>query len=186
MNAWMRFPGNGRTFVCNFCNHSNPTPEAYYCHLGPDGRRRDAEERPELCRGTVEYLAPKEYIFRPLQPPIHVFLIDVSGPAVASGASASVCRAVAGALEVIQGEFKGLTRGGNQHIVCVMRCVPARDATVHCSLHSDVCEQYLFACLPKLQYRGTRHLAVCLRWFPSMSVLNHRSEGISHNVTETH
>ncbi|MEW5312483.1 MAG: hypothetical protein WDW38_004115 [Sanguina aurantia] len=148
MNAWMRFPGNGRTFVCNFCNHSNPTPEAYYCHLGPDGRRRDAEERPELCRGTVEYLAPKEYIFRPLQPPIHVFLVDVSGPAVASGATASVCRAVAGALEVIQ--------GGDRALVAIATF----DSSVHFyTLHSPTAQPQeahlaLLESLPTMDRRG--------------------------------
>jgi len=30
--------------------------------LGPDGRRRDADMRPELARGTVEFVAPKEYM----------------------------------------------------------------------------------------------------------------------------
>jgi len=30
--------------------------------LGPDGRRRDADEKPELCRGTVEFVATKEFM----------------------------------------------------------------------------------------------------------------------------
>lgn len=38
------------------------TPRDYHCNLGPDGRRRDADERPELCRGTVEFVASKEYM----------------------------------------------------------------------------------------------------------------------------
>jgi protein transport protein SEC24 len=32
------------------------------CNLGPDGRRRDADDRPELCRGTVEFVATKEFL----------------------------------------------------------------------------------------------------------------------------
>ncbi len=43
--------------------------------------RCPADERPELHRGTVEYLASKEYVFRPPMAPAHVFLIDVSQPA---------------------------------------------------------------------------------------------------------
>lgn len=62
MNPHMRWIDNGNKFVCCFCNQSTPTPPDYYCHLGPDGRRRDAMERPELCRGTVEILASKEYM----------------------------------------------------------------------------------------------------------------------------
>uniref|UniRef100_A0A6N2MHX3 Uncharacterized protein n=1 Tax=Salix viminalis TaxID=40686 RepID=A0A6N2MHX3_SALVM len=38
------------------------TPSDYQCNLGPDGRRRDADERPKLCRGTVKFVASKEYI----------------------------------------------------------------------------------------------------------------------------
>lgn len=41
---------------------TDETPRDYHCNLGPDGRRRDAEERPELCRGTVEFVASKEYM----------------------------------------------------------------------------------------------------------------------------
>lgn len=41
---------------------SDETPRDYHCNLGPDGRRRDADERPELCRGTVEFVATKEFM----------------------------------------------------------------------------------------------------------------------------
>jgi hypothetical protein len=39
MNPYMRFMQSGRSFTCNFCGASTPTPDAYYCPLGPDGRR---------------------------------------------------------------------------------------------------------------------------------------------------
>lgn len=42
--------------------YTDETPRDYHCNLGPDGRRRDADERPELCRGTVEFVASKEYM----------------------------------------------------------------------------------------------------------------------------
>ncbi|GLC37974.1 hypothetical protein PLESTF_000604900 [Pleodorina starrii] len=103
MNPWMRWTNSGRNFNCNFCGLSNSTPDWYFSHLAPDGRRRDADERPELCRGTVEYLASKEYVFRPPMAPAHVFLIDVSQTAIATGATASLCRAVSAALDRIQG-----------------------------------------------------------------------------------
>ncbi|KAJ6730482.1 SEC24-RELATED PROTEIN [Salix viminalis] len=41
---------------------ADETPSDYQCNLGPDGRRRDADERPKLCRGTVKFVASKEYI----------------------------------------------------------------------------------------------------------------------------
>lgn len=44
MNPYMRWNNNGRNFTCNFCGLSNNTPDHYFNHLGPDGRRRDAGE----------------------------------------------------------------------------------------------------------------------------------------------
>lgn len=45
-----------------FAGFTDETPRDYQCNLGPDGRRRDADERAELCRGTVEFVATKEYM----------------------------------------------------------------------------------------------------------------------------
>ena len=46
-----------------FCTgYTDETPRDYHCNLGPDGKRRDADERPELCRGTVDFVATKEYM----------------------------------------------------------------------------------------------------------------------------
>lgn len=39
-------------------------PDSYYSQLGPDGRRVDVFERPELCRGAVEFVATSEYMVR--------------------------------------------------------------------------------------------------------------------------
>ena len=47
--------------IC-FAGFTDETPRDYHCNLGPDGRRRDADDRPELCRGTVEFVASKEYM----------------------------------------------------------------------------------------------------------------------------
>ncbi len=57
INPYMRFMSSGKSFTCNFCGVSNPTPDAYFCHLGPEGLRRDTYERPELCCGSVEFVA---------------------------------------------------------------------------------------------------------------------------------
>ncbi|KAL0290380.1 UNVERIFIED_CONTAM: protein transport protein Sec24-like [Sesamum calycinum] len=61
-NPFMKFFDQGRRFICNLCGFTDETPRDYHCNLGPDGRRRDADERPELCRGTVEFVATKEYM----------------------------------------------------------------------------------------------------------------------------
>lgn len=51
-------------FNIYFTGFIDETPRDYQCNLGPDGRRRDADERAELCRGTVEFVATREFLVR--------------------------------------------------------------------------------------------------------------------------
>lgn len=99
MNPFVKWTSQGRSFQCNFCGASNQTPDSYFAHLGPDGRRRDAEERPELCRGSVEYVATAEYSIRPAMQPAHFFVVDASQHAVATGAFATACSAISRVLD---------------------------------------------------------------------------------------
>ncbi|XVF64559.1 hypothetical protein PTKIN_Ptkin09bG0178500 [Pterospermum kingtungense] len=94
INPSMKFIDQGRKFICNLCGFTDDTPRDYHCNLGPDGRRRDADERPELCRGTVEFVATKEYMVRDPMPALYFFLIDVSMNAVQTGATAAACSAI--------------------------------------------------------------------------------------------
>ncbi|KAK7280562.1 hypothetical protein RJT34_25626 [Clitoria ternatea] len=94
INPFMKFIDQGRRFICNLCGFSDETPRDYHCNLGPDGRRRDADERPELCRGTVEFVATKEFMVREPMPAVYFFLIDVSMNAVQTGATAAACSAI--------------------------------------------------------------------------------------------
>ncbi|KAE8666638.1 Protein transport protein Sec24-like [Hibiscus syriacus] len=94
INPFMKFIDQGRKFICNLCGFTDDTPRDYHCNLGPDGRRRDADERPELCKGTVEFVASKEYMVRDPMPSVYFFLIDVSMNAVQTGATAAACSAI--------------------------------------------------------------------------------------------
>ncbi|MED6150036.1 hypothetical protein PIB30_068249 [Stylosanthes scabra] len=94
INPFMKFVDQGRRFICNLCGFSDETPRDYHCNLGPDGRRRDADERAELCRGTVEFVATKEFMVREPMPAVYLFLIDVSMNAVQTGATAAACSAI--------------------------------------------------------------------------------------------
>ncbi|CAN1765020.1 Protein transport protein Sec24-like At4g32640 [Linum perenne] len=94
INPFMKFIDQGRRFICNLCGFSDETPNDYHCNLGPDGRRRDADERPELCRGTVEFVATKEYMVREPMPAVYFFLIDVSMNAIQTGATAAACSSI--------------------------------------------------------------------------------------------
>lgn len=72
-------------------------------------RRRDTYDRAELCMGSYEVVATKEYFARPAMPVIHVFLIDVGHVAVQSGATAATCQCIEQVLDSLQGEQLGWT-----------------------------------------------------------------------------
>lgn len=60
-------------------------PSDYFAPVDATGRRVDLDQRPELIKGSVEFIAPAEYMVRPPMPPLYFFLIDVSISAVQSG-----------------------------------------------------------------------------------------------------
>lgn len=85
VNPFVQWEANGRRWTCNLCGFSQVTPDTYFSNLDETGRRADRYERPELNKGAVEYIAPGEYMVRPPQPPVFMFVIDVSFSAVSTG-----------------------------------------------------------------------------------------------------
>jgi len=61
MNPHMIWLEGGRKFACTFCNTVTQTPHDYIENVGPDGRRRDADSRPELSCGSYEFVAGQQY-----------------------------------------------------------------------------------------------------------------------------
>jgi len=101
MNPFVLWENNGREWKCNVCGFSQATPDSYASGLDENGKRLDRDSRPELSRGSVEYIAPGEYMVRPPQPPVFMFLIDVSYGAVATGMLDAV---VSGIKETLQND----------------------------------------------------------------------------------
>ena len=62
-------------------------PPEYFNHLDHTGRRTDVYDRPELCLGTYEFVATKDYCKNGQlpKPPAFIFMIDVSYNSVKSG-----------------------------------------------------------------------------------------------------
>jgi hypothetical protein len=54
--------GLDRRYTCNICAMINEVPMDYFCTLDATGKRLDAAERPELSRGSVDWVAPQEYM----------------------------------------------------------------------------------------------------------------------------
>jgi hypothetical protein len=85
INPFVSWMNNGRQWRCNVCGMVNDVPTSYFCHLDSNGFRRDRDQRPELCNGSVELVAPAEYMVRPPVAPVYFFCIDISSNAVNSG-----------------------------------------------------------------------------------------------------
>ncbi|XP_060569226.1 protein transport protein Sec24C-like [Ruditapes philippinarum] len=93
MNPNMMFIDGGRRFQCVFCGAATDVPDAYFAHLDHTGRRVDSYDRPELCLGSYEFVATKDYCKNSVLPnaPGFVFMIDVSYNSVKSGLVHLIC-----------------------------------------------------------------------------------------------
>uniref|UniRef100_A0A183C0I0 Sec23/sec24 transport family protein n=1 Tax=Globodera pallida TaxID=36090 RepID=A0A183C0I0_GLOPA len=75
---------DARHWKCNLCYRANDLPEDFA--WDPQTKTfGDPSRRPELQETTIEYIAPAEYMLRPPQPPIYLFIFDVSSAAVDCG-----------------------------------------------------------------------------------------------------
>ncbi|XP_043701190.1 protein transport protein Sec24-like At3g07100 [Telopea speciosissima] len=103
INAYVTFTDGGRKWSCNICAFLNDVPGEYFSYLDANGRRTDLDQRPELSRGSVEFVAPTEYMVRPPMPPLYFFLIDVSVSAVRSGMLEVVANTIRSCLDELPG-----------------------------------------------------------------------------------
>ncbi|XP_033744553.1 protein transport protein Sec24C-like isoform X2 [Pecten maximus] len=96
MNPFMMFIDGGRRFQCVFCGAQTDVPPEYFQHLDHTGRRVDAYDRPELCLGSYEFVATKDYCKNGTLPnaPAFIFMIDVSYNSVKSGLVHLLCKSL--------------------------------------------------------------------------------------------
>nr|NVI78018.1 Sec24AB ortholog [Cucujiformia] len=66
----------------------------------------DPSRRPEIKASTIEYIAPAEYMLRPPQPAVYLFLLDVSRLAVESGYLSTVCAILLEELSNLPGDAR--------------------------------------------------------------------------------
>merc|ERR1719354_524790 len=87
ISPYMVFTDGGKRFQCIFCKATTEVPQEYFQHLDHTGQRIDKFERPELCLGTFEFLATKDYCRNSVEPkpPGILFAIDVSYPMMKEG-----------------------------------------------------------------------------------------------------
>ncbi|KAG8957755.1 COPII subunit [Tulasnella sp. 419] len=98
INPYVTFVDGGARWKCCMCNVSNEVPQMFDW----DQQRNqpgDRWSRAELNNAVVEFVAPTEYMVRPPQPPVYVFLLDVSTQGVQSGMLATATRTILESLE---------------------------------------------------------------------------------------
>mmetsp|Transcript_23629 Transcript_23629/g.43888 ORF Transcript_23629/g.43888 Transcript_23629/m.43888 type:complete len:1164 (+) Transcript_23629:320-3811(+) len=133
INPFVQWLENGRRWRCNLCQRDNETGAQYYSHLDANGQRMDRMERPELHKGCIEIVAPQEYLIRPPQPPVYVFVIDVSFEAVSSGMLACTVEAIKRSLDELPGSPR------------TQIAIVTYDYAVHFySLNSELCQPKMF------------------------------------------
>ena len=98
INPFMMFRQGGNKFVCNLCTYPNDTPAEYFCATSPQGVRVDRDQRPELTKGTVEFVVPKEYWTKEPVGIRWLFLIDVTQESVNKGFLEAFCEGILSAL----------------------------------------------------------------------------------------
>merc|ERR1719422_1243735 len=92
-----------RRWRCNLCYRVNELPEEFL--YDPVSKTYgDPSRRPECKSSTIEFIAPQEYMLRPPQPAVYLFLLDVSRQALESGYLRNFCDTLGEELDKLPGD----------------------------------------------------------------------------------
>ncbi|XP_048022595.1 protein transport protein Sec24A isoform X2 [Megalobrama amblycephala] len=96
---------DARRWKCNLCHRVNDVPEEFM--YNPVSRSYGApHKRPEVQNATIEFIAPSEYMLRPPQPAVYLFVLDVSHNAVETGYLDVVCQSLLDNLDSLPGDTR--------------------------------------------------------------------------------
>lgn len=94
-----------RRWKCNLCFRVNELPDEF--SFDPITKTYgDPQRRPEIRSATIEFIAPSEYMLRPPQPAVYLFLLDVSFNAVETGYLRLFTQVLAEELERLPGDAR--------------------------------------------------------------------------------
>ncbi|XP_035382856.1 protein transport protein Sec24A isoform X3 [Electrophorus electricus] len=94
-----------RRWKCNLCYRVNDVPEEFM--YNPVSRSYgEPHKRPEVQNATIEFIAPSEYMLRPPQPAVYLFVLDVSHNAVETGYIDVVCQSLLENLNSLPGDSR--------------------------------------------------------------------------------
>lgn len=104
INPFVYFVDSKR-WKCNLCYRVNDLPEEF--QYDPVSKSYgDPSRRPEIKSATIEFIAPSEYMLRPPQPAVYLFLLDVSQLARESGYLQVVCDTLKNNLDQLPGDAR--------------------------------------------------------------------------------
>lgn len=98
INPFVSFNEQAHRWKCNICGLNNDVPQQFDWDAARN-MRTDRYTRNEINHGVVEFIAPPEYMVRPPQPPVYVFVLDVSIHAVQNGLLATAARTIQESLD---------------------------------------------------------------------------------------
>ncbi|KAK7684560.1 COPII subunit [Cerrena zonata] len=93
INPYVQFIDGGNRWRCCMCSLSNEVPQLFDWDQVRN-QPGDRWARAELNHAVVEFVAPTEYMVRPPQPAVYIFLVDVSHNAIQSGMVATATRTI--------------------------------------------------------------------------------------------
>uniref|UniRef100_A0A3Q4BF91 Uncharacterized protein n=1 Tax=Mola mola TaxID=94237 RepID=A0A3Q4BF91_MOLML len=94
-----------RRWKCNLCYRVNDVPEEFM--YNPVSRSYgEPHKRPEVQNATIEFIAPSEYMLRPPQPAVYLFLLDVSHNAVETGYLNVFCQSLLDNINSLPGDSR--------------------------------------------------------------------------------
>jgi len=92
-----------RRWRCNLCYRVNELPEEFL--YDPVSKSYgDPSRRPECKSSTIEFIAPQEYMLRPPQPAVYLFLLDTSRQALECGYLRNFCDILLDELDKLPGD----------------------------------------------------------------------------------
>lgn len=102
VNPHFTWVSQGKEASCNFCGHRFEVPSEYFCTTDDKGRRRDTDDRPELLRGTVDYIAPSDYSDKLPGVPTVAFVVEATRQSVSCGLLPQVLWTLRGLLDFME------------------------------------------------------------------------------------
>lgn len=93
LNPFVTFLNQGYRWKCSICGLSNDIPARLT--FDPNTKSRtDLWNKAQLEYGVVDFIAPSGYMVRAPQPPVYVFILDVSFNSIQNGLLATAARAI--------------------------------------------------------------------------------------------